>query len=197
MSDRKDLKQIWHGQRNLSPDKDVVISRINQFKKEKRRRLILLNVLGLLTLIFYLIIWKFVPFKQLTTVIGIGLILVGTSTFLILYNLILPRLAETKSSQTCNGYIQNLLRLKHRETLLQKKVLNIYFINLLLGICLYLIEYTSMMTLGWAVLVYVLTLVWFGVCWIYLRPIAIGKQQNAINTIIEQLNGLKSQLRFE
>jgi len=93
-----------------------------------------------------------------------------------------------------NEYLKQLLKLKAKQLFLQSTMLNIYFILLSTGICMYMYEYTSRMTFLWAVISYGLTLLWIAVNWFYFRPRTIKKQQTKINELISKFEKLSQQL---
>jgi amino acid permease len=78
---------------------------------------------------------------------------------------------------------------------MQTTMLNLYFILLFAGICLYMYEYTSRMKFIYAVTAYVVTLAWIAINWFYLRPKTIKKQQAKINGLIDKFEEINNQLK--
>ena len=92
-------------------------------------------------------------------------------------------------------YLQQLLKLKEKQLFLQTTILNVYFILLSLGICLYMYEYTFRMTMLWAIVTYGITLLWIALNWFVFRPITIRKQQKTLNELIEKFEKINNQLK--
>ena len=91
-------------------------------------------------------------------------------------------------------YLQQLIKLKEKQSFLQKTMLNVYFILLSTGLGLYMIEYTTRMTLIWASFSYGITLSWIALNWFYFRTRTIKKQQAKINELIRRFEELSRQL---
>lgn len=91
-------------------------------------------------------------------------------------------------------YLQQLLKLKAKQLFLQTTILNVYFILLSLGICLYMYEYTYRMTMLWATVIYGVTLSWIALNWFVFRPLTIRKQQKILNELIEKFEKINNQL---
>ena len=73
-------------------------------------------------------------------------------------------------------------------------MLSIYFVMLGLGIVLYMIEYTMMMTTFWAIFAYTLTLAWIAFNWFFIRPRTIKKQQAKLDELIGKFSDISEQL---
>jgi hypothetical protein len=75
-------------------------------------------------------------------------------------------------------------------------MLSYYFIVLGLGLCLYMYEYTSMMTMFWGFCLYnYIILGW--VCLVYLRPRQIVKENLKIDNLIDKFQRINDQLEIE
>ena len=72
-------------------------------------------------------------------------------------------------------------------------MLQIYFIALTLGICLYLYEFVSQLTIHWAIFAYTATLFWVGFNWFYLRPRTLKKDNVKLNEIIKRFENINRQ----
>ena len=73
-------------------------------------------------------------------------------------------------------------------------MLNVYFILLLLGLALYMFEYTSRMTLLSGILAYSITGAWILFNWFYIRPRQIKKQQRKLDVVIARVEAVNEQL---
>ncbi len=194
MSNNTDLKELWHQQETAIPDTKDLFEKANTFKKKNVRKLIIANILLILTSAFIVFIWYYYQPKMITTKIGIILTIFAMVLYLFIYNQIIPLLMTASYEKNSNQYLQQLLKLKEKQLFLQNTILNIYFILLSTGICLYMFEYTSRMTLFWAFFSYGITLLWIAVNWFYFRPRTIKKQQAGINELIKKFEMVSRQL---
>ncbi len=98
-------------------------------------------------------------------------------------------------TQSNSEYLQSLYVVKSKQKLMETTILNLYFMMLFLGICLYMYEYTSRMTLGAGILTYAITCAWIAFNWFYLRPRTIKKQQEKLNELINKFEEINNQLK--
>lgn len=195
MDNNIDFKELWKKQTISSPGIDELFLKLNQFKKSSLRKLIISNVLLIATSAFILFIWYYYQPQLITTKIGIVLTILAMVIYLFVYNQLFPSLKKIDNKQSNNEYLQNLISIKTKQQFLQSTMLNLYFIMLSSGICLYMYEYTSRMSTFWAIFVYAITLAWIGLNWFYIRPKTIKKQQNKLDELIRKFESVKKQLR--
>ncbi|MHB1688724.1 MAG: hypothetical protein ACYCVH_15330 [Ignavibacteriaceae bacterium] len=192
-----DLKELWGKQETTIPDTKELFEKTKKFKKNNLRKLIIANILLLLTSAFIVFIWYYYQPEMITTKIGIVLTILAMVLYLFVYNQMIPLLVKVDYDINSSQYLQQLLKFKEKQLFLQNTMLNIYFILLSTGICMYMFEYASRMTLLWATFSYGLTLLWIAVNWFYFRPRIIKKQQTKINELISNFEGLNRQLTDE
>lgn len=83
---------------------------------------------------------------------------------------------------------------KNRESFMQTKVLNLYFILLSAGIGLYMYEYAWKRSLIFGVVAYSVVLLWVGFNWFFLRPRIIKKNKRKTEDLIKQIEAIKIQI---
>jgi hypothetical protein len=193
MSDNIHLKELWDRQETAIPDTTELIGKANKFKKQNLRKLIIANTLLLLTTGFIIFIWYHFQPKMITTKVGIMMVILAMGLYLLIYNQTIPLLMKINYEKSSNEYLQDLLKLKEKQLFLHNAFLKIYFILLSTGICLYMFEYSSRMTLGWAAFAYGLTLLWLAVNWFWFRPRTIKKQLEKINDLIRKFERVGEQ----
>jgi len=193
MSNNIDLKKIWNMQESEIPKTKDLFKKANQFKSNNLYKLLAANIAAVVTSIAIGFIWYYYQPELLTTKIGIVLVIVAMILFIIAYNDTIPLLLKNNLENNSKQYLQQLLLLKRKQLFLQKTILNSYFILLLLGISLYMIEYTSKMTIVWGVFSYGITLLWIAINWFFFRPRVIKKQQSKINTLISKFRKVNDQ----
>ncbi|SHL24545.1 hypothetical protein [Flavobacterium saccharophilum] len=189
-----DFKALWKKQTVSQPNIEDLMARLKQFKKAAIRSLWITNVLLLATSAFILFVWYYYQPQFISTKIGIIITILAMVIYLFTYNKLLGKYKNIETTQTNNEYLRNLILIKKKQQFLQTKIMTFYFIALTTGICLYMYEYASRMTLLGVSLTYGLTLLWMMFNWFYIRPKQIKKQQTKINELITKFEDINAQL---
>ena len=194
MSDNINFKELWAAQTYVAPNPAHLMSEIKKLKQYNLRKLLLTNVLLIVTSICIIIIWMHFQPQFLTTKIGIILIILAMVVFLFAYNKSYSLFKSDKNAQSNSDYLKDLLTMKVKQKFMETTMLNLYFIILSIGIGLYMYEYTSRMKPIWGVFTYGITFLWILFNWFYLRPVQINKQRAKLDTIISQFEMVNNQL---
>lgn len=195
MDSNIDFKNIWKQQTSNKPNLEELIGKLKKFRNQNLRKLILANIALITTSLLIIYIWyRFQP-QMITTKIGIVLVILAMVMFLFAYNKMFMVFYKIDQTQSNNEYLQSLYVVKSKQKFLQTTILNLYFIMLFLGICFYMYEYTSRMTVGAAILTYAVTLAWIAFNWFYLRPKTIKKQQGKLDELINKFEEINNQLK--
>lgn len=189
-----DFKKIWNKQKIETPKVEVLYAKANKLKKRSFLKLILVNIIVLLTSAFIGFIWYYYQPELVTTKIGIVLTILAMIIFIFPYNKQFSLLSKTKTEPNSKEYLQQLIKLKEKQTFQQTTMLSVYFIILSLGIGLYIFEYVSRMSITWIITSYAITLLWIAINWFYLRPKTIRKQNAKINTLLVEFEKLNHQI---
>lgn len=190
-----DFKNIWQKQKGNQPDLKDLLNKLQYYKSKNLRKLILTNVLLLLTSIFIGLIWCHYQPQLISTKIGIVLTILAMAIYLFAYNKLFTFFYKTNDTETNIEYLQSLYTLKNKQGFVQTTMTNLYFIMLSAGICLYMYEYTSRMTTSMAIFAYSITLIWIGFNWFYIRPKTVKKQQAKLNELIKKFEDITQQLK--
>lgn len=190
-----DFKNIWKQQSSPKPNIEELLNRLKKFKNENLRKLILTNILLIVTSLCIAFIWYRYQPQLISTKIGIVLVILAMVIFLLAYNKMFMIFYTIDNTQSNSEYLQNLYLIKNKQKFMQTTMLNFYFIMLFLGICLYMYEYTIKMSSVSAILVYTATLAWIGFNWFYIRPKTIKKQQGKIDGLINKFEEINNQLK--
>ncbi|CAD0221400.1 hypothetical protein KYG33_11730 [Chryseobacterium sp. D764] len=189
------FKNIWKQQTSNKPNLEELLGKLRKFRNQNLRKLILANIALITTSLIIIYIWyRFQP-QMITTKIGIVLVILAMVMFLFAYNKMFMVFYKIDQTQSNNEYLQSLYVVKRKQKFMQTTILNLYFIMLSLGICFYMYEYTSRMTLGSGMLAYVVTFAWIAFNWFYLRPKTIKKQQGKLNELINKFEEINNQLK--
>jgi predicted signal transduction protein with EAL and GGDEF domain len=189
-----DLKKIWNKQNIETPKVEILYAKANKLKSRSFLKLIVVNITLLLTITFIGFIWYYYQPELVTTKIGIILTILAMIIFLLPYNKQFSLLSKTKTEPNSKEYLQQLIKLKEKQTFQQTTMLSVYFIILSLGIGLYLFEYASRMTITWGIITYAITILWFAINWFYLRPKTITKQNAKLNKLLVEFEKLNKQM---
>jgi membrane protein YdbS with pleckstrin-like domain len=189
-----DFKKIWNTQKIKTPKVEILYAKANKLKSRSFLKLIVVNITLLLTITFIGFIWYYYQPELVTTKIGIIFTILAMLIFLLPYNKQFSLLSKTKTEPNNKEYLQQLIKLKEKQTFQQTTMLSIYFILLALGIGLYMFEYVSKMTITWGIITYAITILWFAINWFYVRPKAITKQNAKLNKLLGEFEKLNNQM---
>lgn len=195
MATNIDFKNIWKQQTSNKPNMEELLGKLKKFRNQNLRRLIFANVGLITTSLFILFIWYRYQPQMITTKVGIILVILAMVIFLLAYNKMFMVFYKIDQTQSNSEYLQSLYIVKSKQKFMQTTILNLYFIMLLLGICFYMYEYTSRMTLGSGILAYAVTFAWIAFNWFYLRSRTIKKQQGKLNELINKFEEINNQLK--
>ncbi|MGE8514371.1 MAG: hypothetical protein ACN6N7_16840 [Chryseobacterium culicis] len=195
MATNIDFKNIWKQQTSNKPNLEELLGKLKKFRNQNLRRLIFANIGLIATSLVILFIWYRYQPEMITTKIGMVLVVLGMAIFLLAYNKMFMVFYKIDQTQSNHEYLQSLYLVKSKQKFMQTTILNLYFIMLFLGICFYMYEYTSKMTLGSAVLTYSVTSLWVAFNWFYLRPRTIKKQQGKLDELINKFEEINNQLK--
>lgn len=193
MNNETNLNELWSRQTTKPPQMDELLSKFAKIKRKNLTKLIAVNILMFATIAFIIFIWLYFEPKLITTKIGIVLTILGILVYLFVYNKLIPYLRKIDENQSNNEFLKAVIKLKEQQKFLQTKMLQIYFITLTVGLCLYLYEYVSLMPFPWSIFAYVVTLLWIGFNWFYLRPRVVGKERDKLNGIIKKFESISRQ----
>lgn len=194
MSNNIDLRELWNKQEAIIPDTKELFEKMSAFKKNNLRKIVFTNILLILTSAFIIFVWYYFQPAMISSKLGIVLIILAMALFLFVSNQSIPFLAKIDFDLDAKETLHLLLKFKEKQRFLQSTMLNIYFILLSIGICMYMFEYTSRMTLLWTTVTYGITLLWIALNWFYLRPGQIKKQQTKTDELISRFEILNEQL---
>ncbi len=192
-----DFTNIWKQQKVVQPNIDELLNKLKMYKKKNIKKLIISNILLIATSGFIIFIWYYYQPQFITTKVGIVLTILAMSIYLFAYNKQYSFFNSLDATQSNSDYLNGLTALKTKQKFIQTKMLSIYFIMLSTGICLYMYEYTSRMTMFWGIFAYGITLTWIAINWFYLRPKTIKKQQFKLDELIEKFETVNKQLNDE
>jgi len=197
MSSNIDFKALWQQQPVSQPDMKDLMNRLHQFKQSNIRRLIKTNILLIATSLFIGFIWYYYQPQFISTKMGIVITILAMVIFLFVYNKMFALFNKIDDTSDNAHYLQNLIVIKGKQRFLQHTMMNLYFTILMVGICLYMYEYTSRMTMTAGIITYAVTFIWIAFNWFYLRPKTIKKQQAKLDDLIYKFEDINKQLHVQ
>ncbi|MRX40531.1 hypothetical protein GJU43_14675 [Flavobacterium sp. LC2016-23] len=196
MDNNIDFKDLWKKQIISQPDIVDLQERVKQFKRAGVRSIWKTNILLAGTSAFMIFVWYYYQPEFISTKIGIILGILAMVIYVGVYNRLLGIYKDSDATRDNYEYLQQLILIRKRQQFIQSTILSWYFVLLMTGICLYMYEYASRMTVLYALLTYGITLLWIGFNWFYLRPKQIQKQKEKIDSLIEKLELVNEQLEL-
>ncbi len=191
MQNFDDIKNLWQKteEKNL-PDATEILLQVQKSRKKMLLKTIAGGLILCFTFVFIaLLAWHY-QFQQWTTRIGIILTLIAIIMGVI-FNSKLVQLLLKQSDLTLSNtdYLQQLIRFRTTQRLIQTKGITLYFILLTVGLIMYMYEFAQR-DLTFGICAYAVTLAWISFNWFYTRKKTIAKQQKEINTQIENIERL-------
>ena len=194
MENNINLKELWNTQPVPEADQIDLLKRVEKHKAEGLKKIFLLNVLLLVTILFLVLIWiNFEP-QLRTTKIGLILIIVTMAMALVFQNRMIPLYTKTEEVQSNTDCLQTLLKIKNKERMFETTIVSLYFLLMFVGMALYLYEYTLLMPLWWGVFAYSMVTLYMGINWFVLRPKIIKKNREKTDGLIRQLEKVRLEL---
>src|SRR5689334_3976739 len=126
MNANTDLKELWMNREVITPASRELFDKVDDFKRTRLRRLMVTNALLLLTSTFIACVWFYYLPEMITTKIGIVVIILSMTLFLLAYNQMIPLLVKVDDSVNSTQYLQMLLRFRSKQLFLQNAIMNIY-----------------------------------------------------------------------
>lgn len=194
MTTNLDLQSLWNQQEVSPPNVQEILASAKKFKRKNRNKIVFqyISLIATLLIIGRLLISH--TFELTTSTVGILLIIVAVSFYLIVSSKLLKVLFKSNLENNNSAYLNQLIELKQKQESLQTNIISIYFILLSLGLLLYLIEFALQGGWVFGCISYGLTGAWVAFNWFYLRPRGIKKQHAEINRMIDQLKTINKQL---
>lgn len=193
MDNDTNLNALWSKQTTKPPQMEELLSKFAKIKRKNLTKLIAINILMLATIAFIIFIWVYFEPKLITTKIGIVITILGIIVYQFVYNQLIPNLRKINENQSNNEFLKAVIQLKEQQKFLQTRMLQIYFITLTVGLCLYLYEYVSLLAFPWTIFAYSVTLIWIGFNWFYLRPRVVVKERDKLDGIIKIFEDISRQ----
>ncbi len=189
-----DIKELWNKQEVPAANQSGLFSRIRRFRRKGIGKLLILNILLLLTILFATFIWIYFQPQLISTKIGILLTVLAMGIVMAYSSRLLPFYRKIDENCSNLDYLNELYAVKNKMDFIQTKILNLYFALLSLGIGLYMYEYIADMPLKSGIMAYSAFFLWVGINWFVLRPRIIRKNRQKMNRLIEQVEKIKRQL---
>lgn len=194
MENNIDIKDLWNKQAVPVSGWPDILRKIKRFKRSRIQKAMYLNVILLFTIFLAIFIWIYFEPQLISTKIGIILSILPMGGVIVFNHKLILLYERIDERQANSDYLSGLLMVKNRESFMQTKVLNLYFILLSAGIGLYMYEYAWKRSLIFGVVAYSVVLLWVGFNWFFLRPRIIKKNKRKTEDLIKQIEAIKIQI---
>ena len=196
MSAEVDFKALWNKEEAKDmPDTKELLKKADRLRKLTRFKLIAQTLVLSATIVILLFVGFRIDHEQVTTMIGLVLMIIAIVSYLVVANQILPMLFKSNVEGTSQEYLNQLIRIKRKNEFINKVMINVYFSLLSLGLFLYSLQFVARMSTAWATFYYVMVFGWMAFSWFVSRPRGIKRKQKPLNDMIERLEAVNAQLR--
>lgn len=196
MNTEVDFNALWKREETTDvPDTKELFKKVGSLKKAARIRLILQSLVLLGTVAILLIVGFTIHGRQVTTTIGLVLMLMAIVSYLIATNQLLPMLFKSDIDGSSREYINQLIRIKRKYEFLDKVMVNIYFGLLSSGTFLFMLQFALKLSTAKAALFYGLIFAGLASTWIYSKTREIKRTLKPLNDTIKRLEALNDQMR--
>lgn len=193
MSEDINFSELWNQQPVPPLDINALHKKIKQLRSQKLRQLIIANVCLFATIAIMAGIWIMCRPLFWSTKLGIILAVLAMSIFLFIYNKLFPLYRGLNKNMSSREYLDNLLKIKNKERLIQTGLMGLYHLLLLFAIGLYLYEYAIRMPVIMAITVYTVSVGWIAFSWFVIRPKQSKKNNRGNERIITELERIIEQ----
>ncbi len=194
MSNTIDFKALWNREETSAPDVRQIFARANKLNRNSRRKIMVCNILLILTIIFYAFMWWYFHPQLITTKIGWTLMIGAMVMYVISNYQLYPLLIKADMETDSHAFLLQMIRIKHKQEFIDNMIIKLYFLMLGGGLGLYYIEYLKRGTLLLQLSIYCVTLALLALNWFYMQERKTRKQHKAINDVINKLEEVNRQL---
>lgn len=191
METNYNFQDIWKQKETAAPDSQSIIKKANSYKKNQLLFSISLSVLLLATLAVISWVWVDLSHMHLITKIGLIMILLALVFFSFLNLQKINILNKINPSLSNQDYLKNLKSLQQKQIYMQERGLNIYFILLSVGMCLYILDFAQRMAPIRGVITFAVAVGWMFFVWFYIRPVRRKKQEQKMNEVLQSVKSLE------
>lgn len=192
MKNEVDFKELWGKQEsNERPDTVQLLQKAAQIRKTFRLKLIVRTIGLIASIVIMLSAGLSINSRQLTTTIGLALMVTGVVAYLITTNHLLPMLFKSNISNSSQEYLNQLIRIQHKNEFMHKVMIDVYFCLLTIGLWLYILQGSKLLSTVNAVLLYLVPSVFLAITWMFAKRYELKKISGLTDTIkkLESVNG--------
>lgn len=192
MSTEPDFKALWSKlASNERPDSAILIQKAAKIRKAFRFKMMVQIVALTASILVMLKAGLSINNREYTTNIGLALMIIGVVAYLITNNQLLPMLFKRKISSSSQEYINQLIRIQHKNEFMHKVMIDVYFCLLTVGLWLYLVQGAKSIIAINAALLYLVPSSFLAIAWAFAKRHELKTIRQLAYTIekLETLNG--------
>jgi len=196
MSSEIDFKALWNqeGSKDI-PDLQQLLKRAANLRRTARIRVILQSVVLSVVIALMLYVGFTYNHIQLTTVIGLVLMLAALVSYLVTSGQLLPMLFKSNIDGSSQEYLTQLIRIKRKHEFLDKVMINVYFGLLASGLFLFMLQSAIILGTVKAVAYYTVIFICLTACYIYSKTQEVKKAIKSLTDTIKKLEAVDEQMR--
>ena len=195
MCTEMDFRDLWNKQEpNDMPNTNELLKKADRLRKKFRFKLIIQTVILMAAIAITLGAGLSIDHRQLTTNIGLALMVLGIILYIITTNQLLPILYKSSIAYNSHEYLKQLISIKRNSEFMQKVMINVYFCLLATGLFLYLMQFAMQMKVVEAVLCYLIPFACLGVAYAHAKRTEFRKILIPLNDTIKKLEAVNAQL---
>lgn len=193
MSTEINFKALWTGQKIEMPGPETLKETAQRFRKKQLRKMAWLNIVLLLTIVYFFAIGYSSATTTVLTWIGFSIITIAIVGYLIFHNRTMASIMKLDLGTSNREYLQRLVRIKKRQTIVYTKITAAYFLLLTAGLFISLWSPLQHLSPPYRIMAVLLTIGWILFVWFYLRPRAVTRQNKKIDPLIKAYAALANQ----
>jgi hypothetical protein len=194
MKDFNALQNLWNEQKTASlPDANAILTNAKKAKRSLTAKITTQVVILTAVVIFILILVTVIPFKALTTFIGIGLMAFTIVLFSAIRLVQVIRLHKIDLTQNPRQLLLKLEAYHVFQNTVNTRYTLFYFILLNVAFALYFIEVLAPLSLLYQIISIAIYLAWTFFAYLYLGKKHKVKEQAKTQSIIDAIKALEQQ----
>ena len=192
MKDFNEIQNLWNEQKTVQlPDVNSILADAKKVQRDLNTKIRIQVIILVAVVIFIIVLTKVIPFQQLTTFIGIGLMASAILLFsgLRLYQVI--QMTKIDLTQNPSHLLIDLERYYRFQNLVNTRYTFLYFILMNIAFALYFIEVLQPLTLLYQMIVLTVYLTWMLFALLFLGKKHKRKEEAKTQRIIDAIEEIE------
>lgn len=194
MKDFNALQNLWNEQKTSAiPDVNAILAKAQKVQRSLNYKIKIQIAILTAVVIFILILVNIIPFKKVTTFIGIGLMAFTILLFSAIRLLQVVRLHKINLTQNPRQLLLELEVYYVFQNTINTRYTMIYFTLMNIAFALYFIEILTPVTIFYKIIIITVYLAWMFFSYLYLGKKQKTKEQAKTQSIIDSIKAIEQQ----